>query len=232
MLDTYLQNLRNYRSNECINTVWKSPDLLGCLLYAFTEQGEVADCFVTIARPDDHRNNPNNKHTDFQKELQDLAMMVGSMILQLDPELEFFSTYNNEQYKDAYPEPDIKWFNAVVKEMATLTEQYRLYTLKDLRQQNEYEYYKWGILTTAVRIISLCGIHSDLLTEQANFFQRKTAKILGHNDFNIRDGYVAYIPQGKQTDYVKNDSNWAKPTNYCAKSCSCDNCTKDYKVTS
>lgn len=187
MIQEYLQNLKNYRSSAVINSVWLSPDLWGCLLYAASELGEVADCLVTLARPNDHRNNPENKHANFQKELQDVAMMVGSMMLLLDPDIDYFSSYNSAQYENMYPEPNAKWWNSLKQVESQLTEQYRLYTL------NDGEIHKWGILSTGTRIIALCGLHSDLLAEQKAFFERKTAKILGHNSFVINDGFVRLI---------------------------------------
>lgn len=189
MIQEYLQNLKNYRSNAVINSVWLSPDLWGCLLYAASELGEVADCLVTLARPNDHRNNPENKHANFQKELQDVAMMVGSMMLLLDPDIDYFSSYNSTQYENMYPEPNAKWWNSLKQVESQLTEQYRLYTL------NDGEIHKWGILSTGTRIIALCGLRSDLLAEQKAFFERKTAKILGHNNFIINDGFVRLISE-------------------------------------
>lgn len=188
MIQEYLQNLKNYRSNEAINKVWLSPDLWGCLLYASSELGEVADCLVTLARPNDHRNNPDNKHSNFQKELQDVAMMVGSMMLLLDPDIDYFSNYNSTQYVNMYPEPNAKWWNAIKQIEAQLTEQYRQYSMS-----KDSEFYKWGILSTGTRLIALCGLHSDLLIEQRDFFERKTTKILGHSNFIINDGFVRVL---------------------------------------
>lgn len=131
VLKEYLQRLKNYRSNSVINNVWLSPDMWGCLLYASSELGEVADCLVTLSRPNDHRNNPENKHTNFQKELQDVAMMVASMMLLLDPDLSYFNYFNDENYKKQYPETNAKWWNAIKQSEALLTEQYRQYAMNE-----------------------------------------------------------------------------------------------------
>lgn len=183
MLKDYLQRLKNYRSNECINTIWKSPDLQGCVMYTITEIGEVTDCMVSILRPNDHRNNPQDKHTEVAKELQDVAMMVASAILTLDINLDYFTYANNEPYKHL-DKLNIRWFNALIQQMAVMVDQYRLYELQN------GEMYKWGIISSGVRIIQLCANHCDLLAEQEEFFVRKTAKILKHNNFIIIDGIV------------------------------------------
>ncbi len=198
MLKDYLNRLKNYRSNECINTIWKSPDLQGCVFYGITEIGEATDCLVSILRPDDHRNNPQDKHTEVAKELQDVAMMVASAILTLDINLDYFTYANNDPYKHL-DKLNIRWFNALIQQMAVMVDQFRLYELQN------GEMYKWGIISSGVRIIQLCANHCDLLAEQEQFFIRKTAKILKHNNFIIIDGIVTITDE-----LAKDMQSWDK----------------------
>lgn len=198
MIKEYLQRLKNYRSNGCINTIWKSPDLQGCALYTITEIGEVADCMVSILRPNDHRNNPQDKHTEVAKELQDVAMMVASAILILDIDLNYFTYANNEPYKHL-DTLNTRWFNTLIQQMAVFVDQFRLYD----NQTNEM--YKWGIISSGLRIIQLCANHCDLLAEQSKFFERKTAKILNNNHFIINNGIVTLTD-----DLIKDMEAWDK----------------------
>lgn len=213
MIKSYLQNLRNYRSNTQINTVWKTPDVYGCTLYSISELGELADCLVTIMRPNDHRNNPGNKHTEFQKELQDLAMMVGSIVLLLDPELTYFRTYELDDMYGYLPKdkPNVKWSSILLRQISTLVDQFDEYSKKD------GEYHKWGILSTAIRIIKLCSLYADLMKEQQNFFVRKTNKILGTDKFTIEDGLLVDDMEllTKQLDKLSDEAliHWENMTN-------------------